>query len=65
MQKKDMNTENVITEKTFNGIPISEIKIDCKEFNAWDFFEKYGWDDVSILVEILELNSCLKKTKKH
>jgi hypothetical protein len=57
-----MKAQEVITEKTYNGIPISEIKIDCKEFDMMEFFDKYGWGDAAIVVEILELNGCLIKT---
>lgn len=58
-------TEEVITERTYNGIPISEIKINCETFDALEFFETYGSGDARIVVEILELNGCLIKTENN
>lgn len=52
-----------VKEKTYNGIPLSEIKIDCEQFDMIDFADKYGWGDAAIIVEILELNGCLTKPK--
>ena len=58
-------TEEVITERTYNGIPISEIKINRETFDAFEFFETYGWGDVGIVVEIFELNGCLNKPENN
>ena len=57
-----MKTEEV-KEKTYNGIPLSKIKVDCKEFDMMEFADKYGWGDAALIVEILEMNGCVKKSK--
>lgn len=55
-------TKKVIKEKTYNGVPMSQIKIDCEKFDITEFAEKYGWGSAGDIAEILEMNGCIKKT---
>lgn len=48
-------------QKFYNGIKIEDIKIDCETFNITDFIEKYGTGSASDILEILQLNGCIKK----
>lgn len=51
--------KKVITEKTYNGIPISQIKIDCDKFDIVEFGKKWGWGGAGDIMEILKLNGCM------